>query len=98
MTEISNVIRIHAVVTGLVQGVGFRYYTVEQARKIGVSGWVRNRLDGSVEVEAQGEPAEIAQMISWLKVGPDWARVAHVAVTEIPVKSERGAFRVQRDC
>ncbi|MBT1161137.1 acylphosphatase [Bifidobacterium sp. SO1] len=97
MTESSNVIRVRAVVTGLVQGVGFRYYTVEQARRIGVSGWVRNRLDGSVEVEAQGEPSEIAQMISWLKVGPDWARVAHVAVTEIPIESERGAFRVRND-
>lgn len=95
-----SIIRIHATVTGMVQGVGFRYYTVEQARKLAVSGWVCNRLNGSVEVEAQGPRADIAQLISWLKVGPRWARVDQVQVTEIPCETGRDArtrFRVIAD-
>ncbi|MBW3091750.1 acylphosphatase [Bifidobacterium sp. 82T10] len=97
--DTADVIRVHAVVTGLVQGVGFRYCTVDQARRIGLGGWVRNRFDGSVEVEAQGSRADVARLLSWLKVGPQWARVEHVDVREIP--AERGgrgsAFRVQPD-
>ena len=50
----SDDIRVHAVVAGLVQGVGFRYFTVMTAGKLGLGGWVRNCYDGSVEVEAQG--------------------------------------------
>lgn len=96
-TDETTMIRIHAVVTGMVQGVGFRYSAVEQARRLGVGGWVRNRLDGSVEVEAQGIAAAVAQFISWLKVGPRWSQVEHVAVTGIPVEPERGAFGVHAD-
>ncbi|MBS6947268.1 acylphosphatase [Bifidobacterium scardovii] len=89
-------IRVHATVTGLVQGVGFRYFTVMNARRIGVRGWVRNCYDGSVEVEAQGTRAALAQLVSWLKVGPQWARVEHVEVRSMPLESEgTGAgFRV----
>ncbi|MCH9274914.1 acylphosphatase [Bifidobacterium amazonense] len=90
-------VRVHALVTGMVQGVGFRYSTVEQARRLGLAGWVRNRFDGSVEVEAQGGRAKVAQLISWLKVGPRWAHVEQVEVRSIPVTAERGAFRVCGD-
>ena len=54
MRQSANLVRKHIVVTGLVQGVGFRYFTVTQARRLGVQGWVRNCRDGSVELEAQG--------------------------------------------
>lgn len=97
MGDDGDVVRVHAVVTGMVQGVGFRYGTVEQARGLGLAGWVRNRLDGSVEIEAQGSRSDLARLISWLKIGPRWARVSHVAVTEIAVETERGAFRVRND-
>lgn len=52
MRQSANLVRKHIVVTGLVQGVGFRYFTVTQARRLGVQGWVRNCRDGSVELEA----------------------------------------------
>lgn len=69
---------------GLVQGVGFRYETLRRARRIGVVGWVRNRMDGSVELEVQGEPLRVASMIEWLWQGPEWSRVDDVTVESIP--------------
>lgn len=88
-------VHIHATVTGLVQGVGFRYFTVMTARDIGVGGWVRNCHDGSVEVDAQGTRAHIAQLLSALKAGPKWSQVEHVAVEQLPVNTDIStAFRV----
>ncbi|KFI95680.1 acylphosphatase [Bifidobacterium stellenboschense] len=87
-----EIIRVHAVVTGMVQGVGFRYFVVMKTRSIGgLSGWVRNRYDGSVEVEAQGPRGSVAQLISALKVGPRWSQVEHVQVREIPTEGDDGA-------
>jgi acylphosphatase len=67
---------IHAVVEGVVQGVGYR-----DARALGVAGWVRNRRDGTVEVLVHGTPEAVAAMQSWLHRGPRWARVDRVVVT-----------------
>ncbi|PLS29231.1 acylphosphatase [Bifidobacterium parmae] len=86
-----EIIRVHAVVTGMVQGVGFRYFVVMRVRAIGgLSGWVRNRYDGSVEVEAQGPRGSVAQLISALKTGPRWSQVEHVEVREIPTEDGDG--------
>jgi len=62
-------------VTGLVQGVGYRYSTSAVAARIGVSGWVRNRRDGSVEAEIEGTPAQVDDMIAWMRKGPPSAAV-----------------------
>ena len=83
----ADVIRVRVTVTGLVQGVGFRYFTVMAARRLGLAGWVRNRLDGSVEAEAQGGRAAVAEFVSRLKVGPRWARVERVRVETVPVEA-----------
>lgn len=66
-------------VTGHVQGVGFRAATVRQAHLLGVTGWVRNAADGSVEALVQGEPEQVDLMLSWLHRGPPMARVDEVA-------------------
>ena len=87
----SDDIRVHAVVAGLVQGVGFRYFTVMTAGKLGLGGWVRNCYDGSVEVEAQGERGKVARLISALKQGPRYADVERVDVTEIPLQELKPA-------
>jgi acylphosphatase len=67
-------------ITGLVQGVGFRYAMAAQARMLGVAGWVRNRRDGSVEATVAGSAEQVAAMIAWSRRGPAGADVAHVAV------------------
>jgi acylphosphatase len=84
--------RLHAVVTGRVQGVGFRFTTVDQARRLGVRGWVRNRVDGSVEVEAEGERAALEALAGFLQEGPRGAWVDHVAVTWEAHRGDLGAF------
>ncbi len=65
-------------VRGRVQGVGFRAATVRRAHMHGVTGWVRNMEDGSVQVLAQGEPDRVDSLLSWLHQGPPAARVDEV--------------------
>lgn len=65
-------------IAGHVQGVGFRAAAVRRAHMIGVTGWVRNASDQSVEVLLQGAPDQIDQMLSWLRQGPPRARVDDV--------------------
>lgn len=68
------------IVTGQVQGVGYRYGMTRKAQHLGITGWVRNRPDGSVEAVVAGHPEAIAAIIIWARRGPPGARVAHVAV------------------
>jgi len=78
----ANITTLSAKVFGLVQGVGFRAATVQQARLCGVTGWVRNAPDGTVEVLAQGSADAIDQFLSWLHKGPAAARVDKVDVVD----------------
>ena len=68
---------------GHVQGVFFRAWTMQQAQMLGVKGWVRNRRDGSVEVEAFGETAAVEALIEKCRRGPSQARVERLDVEEI---------------
>ena len=70
------------VVSGIVQGVGFRAATVRQARAAGVTGWVRNRRDGSVEVWVEGDQESVTELVDWLADGPRHATVTERDVTE----------------
>jgi acylphosphatase len=69
---------LHALVRGHVQGVGFRWFVRERARQLGVRGWVRNRGDGSVEVEAEGDPTSLEMLRQFLCKGPVGAQVSSV--------------------
>ncbi len=69
-----------AVVRGRVQGVQFRHYTLSQARKLGVSGWVRNEANGSVRVVAEARRATLDTFIGFLRRGPNGANVLDVHV------------------
>jgi acylphosphatase len=76
--------RVHAIVTGRVQGVSYRASTASEARRLGLVGWVRNLRDGSVELEAEGPDDRVASLLAWCHQGPPAARVAHVAVDDRP--------------
>ncbi|HNA28907.1 MAG TPA: acylphosphatase [Thiobacillaceae bacterium] len=71
----------HLAITGLVQGVWYRESLREAADGLGVAGWVRNRLDGSVEAMIQGEERPVEQLIEWCRQGPPLARVLDVTVS-----------------
>ncbi|HUG56993.1 MAG TPA: acylphosphatase [Candidimonas sp.] len=74
----SRVETLEVQITGRVQGVGFRVAAVRHAHMMGVTGWVRNASDGSVEALLQGPHDQIDRMLSWLHVGPPGARVLEV--------------------
>lgn len=69
-------------ISGLVQGVGFRWFFSQQARRLGVGGWVRNLRDGRVEAHIYGTPTGVAAMLHWASNGPPGARVDVVLVEE----------------
>jgi acylphosphatase len=75
--------RVRAIVSGRVQGVSFRATTAEQATRLGVVGWAKNRSDGAVEIEAEGAPEQVAELLAWCEQGPPHARVARFTVEEL---------------
>ena len=81
--------RARAIVTGRVQGVSYRASTAAAARRLGLTGWVRNRPDGGVELEVEGPADRVAELLAWCDRGPPAARVASVAVEEqVPTRAE----------
>jgi acylphosphatase len=82
--------RVHVVVTGRVQGVFFRDTTCDLAERLNLTGWVRNRSDGSVEAEFQGQPAAVDRAVAFCQSGPRHADVWDVDVECVePVPDER---------
>ncbi len=85
-----RVVRSHVVVTGLVQGVFFRDTCRREAIRRGVSGWVRNRPDGSVEAVFEGPPAEVAAMVEWAAEGTPQSAVDDVRENPEPPEGLEG--------
>jgi acylphosphatase len=77
----------HLKISGRVQGVGFRYHMVRVARELGVTGWVRNRRDGSVEAMVAGAPDAVGKVIAWTQRGP-----GHAVVTSVEISEGNGSF------
>lgn len=92
----AQVVRAAFVVSGRVQGVGFRVATARAAAAHGVVGFVRNRADGAVEGEAQGAEAALATFRAWLQRGPTLARVDALAWRELAAVAGESAFDVRR--
>jgi acylphosphatase len=88
-------VKVRAVVEGRVQGVFFRYSTCEQADRLGVTGWVMNRPDGTVELTAEGPKEAVDDLIKWCHHGPPGAHVTNVRVTSLPYTGEFETFNVK---
>ena len=87
--------RLSVKVSGMVQGVGFRWHTHRAAEKLRLSGWVRNLRDGSVEIQAEGDRATLEQFLEWVRRGPAFSRVENVSVTWGPAQNEDVGFFIK---
>lgn len=87
--------RAHVLIKGRVQGVFFRGEASEEAQRLGLSGWVRNKWDGSVEAVFEGEKVAIEEMISWCHKGPPSAIVREVEVKWEEYKGEFTSFSIR---
>ena len=83
----------HLLISGRVQGVGFRYSMAEEAERLGATGWVRNRRDGAVEAVIDGQPAAVEALLAWARRGPPSARVTGVQISEAQGSFERFEMR-----
>ena len=82
-------------VRGRVQGVGFRAWAARRASELGLAGWVRNRMDGSVEVRVEGPPDAVARYRTWLEGGPPLARVDEVSRVDAPEERLERGFEIR---
>jgi len=87
--------RVRARVHGTVQGVAFREYTRQEAVRLGLSGWVGNLPDGTVEVVCEGTLAQVDDLLSWLGTGSPFSRVSRVEYTEESPRNDAVSFVVR---
>lgn len=88
--------RIHMIVTGRVQGVGFRFSAQQKAQEYNVVGWVKNKSDGTVEIEAQGENDRVQSYSEAIKHGPSpYAKVSDVTIEELETTNELHTFEIR---
>ncbi len=93
-TSNSEGLRLRAIALGHVQGVGYRFFVMEQAHQLGLTGWVRNLPSGSVEVVAEGAKADLELLLNRLKRGPAGARVSDINSDWTAANGEFDAFRI----
>ncbi|MDZ8050349.1 MAG: acylphosphatase [Aulosira sp. ZfuVER01] len=94
-TPLPKLIRAHVLISGRVQGVGYRYATVDTASQLGLTGWVRNLPDSRVEAVFEGAQVVVEEMIRWCHIGPPAAVVKNVVVEYEEPEGLRG-FEVRR--
>ncbi|PHP45337.1 acylphosphatase [Methanosarcinales archaeon ex4572_44] len=85
---------VHIFVQGQVQGVYFRAYTEKRAVELNLTGWVRNRRDGRVEIMAEGSEAELKEFLDWCSTGSPHSHVEHVDATWIQCEQDFNTFSV----
>lgn len=85
----------HLLISGRVQGVGFRNFTQKEARKLGLRGWVRNLNDGRVEVVVRGAASDISRLIGALKQGPAMARVDYLEERDWEEEGPEAGFEIR---
>ncbi|WP_234407864.1 acylphosphatase [Anaerosinus massiliensis] len=94
--ESDTIVRIFAVASGHVQGVGFRYFVQTNALKYSLAGWVKNMEDGTVTMEIQGPEVNVNQLLSMIKEGNMFCRVDHLEVRDIDIYEENDGFKIIR--
>ncbi|MBO8127983.1 MAG: acylphosphatase [Peptococcaceae bacterium] len=87
-------VQAHLTIQGKVQGVYFRWSTVQQARQHNLTGWVRNRTDGSVEALLEGDQQQVAKVVKWCHKGPPDARVDSVKVNYAEATGKFATFEI----
>jgi acylphosphatase len=87
--------RLRLLITGRVQGVGFRFAAFDQAQELGVAGWVRNLASGEVEIEAEGREDQLRVLAAWAHHGPRAAHVSNVLEEWTDFADEFEAFRIR---
>ena len=87
--------RVHLTASGEVQGVFFRASTRDEARRLGLSGWIRNTADGTVELEAQGDDEAVTALIEFCHSNPGQSTVTHLAVEERGAVGDENGFAVR---
>jgi acylphosphatase len=95
-TAMKDAARVHLKISGRVQGVYFRASTVEQARRLGVTGWVMNCRDSSVEVVAEGAREQLEKLISWCRSGPPGAQVKEIRAEWEDAREKFQGFFIKR--
>ncbi|MFH1726705.1 MAG: acylphosphatase [Elusimicrobiota bacterium] len=87
-------IRLHLLIKGRVQGVGYRWFARDTAGQMALSGWVRNLVSGDVEAEVEGDPGTLRKFIGELKTGLPFARVSAIQEREVPAKGDKEPFDI----
>ncbi len=87
--------RVKLVISGRVQGVAFRQSTLDEALRLGVQGWVKNRVDGRVEVVAEGDRGEVEALAAWCRRGPRLARVDDVQASWEEARHDLTGFEIR---
>ena len=94
MTQSPDLARVALLIRGRVQGVGFRYSALDEAARLGLTGWVRNTRDGNVELVAEGTKERLLRLITWSHAGPRGALVTDVEQHWLPYVGEFDSFRI----
>ncbi|NLO91859.1 MAG: acylphosphatase [Elusimicrobia bacterium] len=87
--------RLQLLISGRVQGVGFRWFVRETATSVGASGWVKNESDGTVSAEAQAPEEILEELLRQLHAGNGWARVKEIRAAALPVSDNETGFEIR---
>ena len=91
----SNLVKAEITVSGLVQGVGFRYFVYSKAQNLGLKGYTRNLFSGEVVTVVEGERYLVKELIDWIKIGPSRSHVKSHAVNWLEYKNEFEVFEIK---
>lgn len=88
-------IRVHLIISGRVQGVGYRYSTLAKAQELGLTGWVKNTFDRKVEAILEGDKSDIDIMVKWCYEGPSMAFVSNIEIFTEKYTGEFQSFTIK---